>query len=142
MPPYAPTPDSEAGIELQRQIKEAAEYAASLRPSPRVLMEDGRIIKWSAEAIEWHIEKPCYRVEWRASLTEGEWKRIGFRTGDTFTHRNPEGYYRVIPCKRPTKPPTLPAKRVPTNCPPSLVKSAPALTTTNYTKRYGGFRKR
>ena len=112
-PHWSPTPDSAEGIELQRQIDELEAYAASLRPSPRVVMSDGRIVTWSNEAIEWHIEAPLFKVEWRESLALGEWEMVGFRSGNKLTHRKPEGFYRVIKIARPTHPPTHPPKRHP-----------------------------
>ena len=139
LPSFSPSPDSELGVLFQAQQDAALAYAASLKPSPRVLMEDGRIIKWSAEAIEWHIEAPYYRVEWRESLTEGSWKRIGFRTGDTFTHKKAEGFYRIIPAKRPTLPPTYPPSGLPTNSASVVSVRTNAIHNTGYTRRDGGF---
>lgn len=135
MPPWSPTPDSVEGVELQRQIDELTEYAASLRPSPRVVMSDGRIITWSNEAVEWHVEAPLFKVEWRESLTIGEWETVGFRSGDKLTHNNAAGFYRVIKIVRPVSPPTHPPKRHPN--PPQA--GSPENTSTNTT--YGGFSK-
>lgn len=120
-------------VMLAHQAEEDEAYEASLWPSPRVLMEDGRIIKWSKESIEWHITAPYYRVQWRASLTDGEWKTIGYRTGDKLTHGKPEGFYRVTPCKRPTLPPTYPPKRHPD-------ATAARASTNRTSKTWQGFR--
>lgn len=135
MPPWSPTPDSVEGIELQRQIDELEVYAESLRPSPRVLMSDGRIITWSNEAIEWHIEVPLFKVEWREHLIGGEWGPVGFRSGNKLSHRKAEGFYRVTRIARPTLPPEHPPKRRP-NPPPARTDANTAMN-----RNYGGFRK-
>ena len=121
-----PSPvDSSGGGDLSNAL-----YQASLRPTPRVLMSDGRIIKWTAEAIEWHVEAPYYRVEWREDLTKGEWITIAYRTGNRAAHGTPEGFYRVIPVKRPTLPPTRPASRHPTNS--TVMMTTGSVTTGEY----------
>ena len=132
-PHWFPTPDSAEGIELQRQIDELETYAASLRPSPRVLMADGQIITRSNEAIEWYVAAPLFEVQWRGSLTEGVWETVGFRSGVKMTHRKPEGFYRVIKIARPSLPPAHPPKRHP-NPPP-----ARAAANTNTNHNHGGF---
>lgn len=96
-------------------IDSNAVYQASLQPSPRVLMSDGQIVTWTVDAIEWHIEAPYYKVQWRADLVKGEWITVAYRTGNRAAHGSPEGFYRVIPIKRPTPPPTHPPQRHPTN---------------------------
>jgi len=141
MPPYSPSPASEEGVLFQAQLDEAEAYAASLRPSPRVLMEDGLIIKWSNEAIEWHVEAPYYRVVWAPSLTNRIWVTVGSRVGGKLTHNKPEGFYRVIPAKRPTLPPTYPASGIPTNSASQVSVRTNAVLNTGYTRRDGGFRK-
>ena len=118
MPPhYTPIPASDEGMEIQRQIDEAAQYEIDIRPSPRKLFVDGLIVEWNAERISWHIEQPYYRVEWRKSMVDGEWKTIGYRSGNTLVHGYPEGFYRVVTIKRPTLPPTYPPKRNPLSVP-------------------------
>ena len=92
-----------------------AVYQASLRPTPRVLHEDGQIVTWTLEAIEWHIAAPYYKVEWCSDLVEHDWHIIGFRRGMKFSHNRPDGFYRVTRINEPTKPPTHPAQRHPTN---------------------------
>ena len=147
IPHYFPAPDSAEGeaIDAEAALLSAyAQYKLDIRPSPRVLMSDGRIIKWSPDAIEWHIESPFFRVEWTDELTTNTmWETVGYRTGNKLTHNKADGFYRVIPCKRPTLPPTLPAKCRPSPTTDTFLGHTNATTgaKVEYTPRVGGFRR-
>ena len=103
------------------RVDSNAVYQASLRPTPRVIHEDGQIVVWTPEAIEWHIEAPYYKVEWCSDLVKGDWRIIGFRRSEKFSHNRPDGFYRVTRIHEPTKPPTHPARQTPTNDFPQVV---------------------
>lgn len=128
LPPHDPTP---AQLVALGDIP-AAIVVDPTKPTERKEVKAGQIIRWDAVSIEWEELKPLYRVQWKENLTEGEWKTVGIRSGDTLTHGNAAGFYRVVIISRPTPPPTYPPKQTP------ILPEIPRSYTTNVYAR--GFR--
>ena len=139
-PPLPVSTMSGGGIRLPVAVDSNALYQASLRPTPRVLMSDGLITNFTASVLEWYVEPPYFRVVWKRSLTN-EWKTIGTRIGGKYSGDlmvDDQGFYDVIPSKRPTLPPTYPPKRFPTN---SVAMTGTRTWVVNTNSFHGGFTK-